>query len=276
MKTRISTLPVLSAAALALSIAAFAPAAPAQDEPPEFSELRVLIEINATAGDAGFQVLADGEAWRRMAITAPDGGKIYEVRGYGSVRRQGLTENFFESAEPPCSEQPLAEFLERFPAGEYTFTGKTNGNENLRGEAVLTHDLPGAPENLAPSGDGVDGTQPVVITWTAGLGLGNCPAGDADIGDPETLAYQVVVERVDPEPELVLSVDLEPDGGSAVQSVTLPAEFVRPGAIYKYEVVAIEARVGEDQEVSRGNQTISEDFFCTFTATGEDPCELPE
>ena len=51
--------------------------------------------------------------------------------------------------------------------------------------------------------------------------------------------------------------------------VTVPMEFLQAGAIYKYEVVAIEDRGGEP-----GNQTLSETFFCTSPIATVD-CELP-
>lgn len=238
----------------------------------EFDELRVLIEINATDGDAGFQALLDGEGWDEVTIRDPEGEKLYTVKGFGSIGEQGLAENFFESAEPSCDEVPLAEFLDRFPAGEYVFSGKTGEGGVLDGQAVLTHDLPRAPVNLTPTGDGIDAGNPVTISWTAGSDLGNCPPDDAPIGEPELFGYEVVVEREDPEPLVVFSAEVPPDA----TGVTIPPEFLLADAIYKYEVIAIEQQGDEETGVTKGNQTISEDFFCTFMATLEDPCELPE
>jgi hypothetical protein len=56
-------------------------------------------------------------------------------------------------------------------------------------------------------------------------------------------------------------------------SVTISPEFMQNGAIYKFEVVAIEERLNEDNEPVKGNQSISVIFFCTL---GVNPCELPE
>lgn len=265
---------MFAASAVALAIVALATTAPASwaQEESEFSELRVLIEINATDGDAGFQVLIDGDEWKEVTIRDPNRMKLFTAKGYGSARGQGLTENFFESAEPSCDELPLADFLARFPSGEYLITGKTIDGRMLMGEANLTHDLPRAPMNLAPTGDGVDPAAPVVIAWTAGVDLGNCPPNGADVGDPAVFGYQVVVEREDPQPLTVFTVDLP----ASATAVTIPHEFLQADAIYKYEVVAIEARMNEDLEMERGNQTISENFFCTFVETMERPCKLPE
>ena len=76
----------------------------------------------------------------------------------------------------------------------------------------------------------------------------------------------VVVEREVPEPLIVFTVEVPADA----TSVTIPAEFLEASGIYKYEVIAIEDRDGE-----RGNQTISESFFCTAPIATID-CELPE
>lgn len=246
----------------------------AQDEEPEFSELRVFIEINATDGDAGFQVFIDGDEWKEVMLRDTEGMQIYSVKGYGSIREQGMTENAFESAEPSCDEVTLGEFLKRFPEGEYLFTGKTVDGDKLEGEAILTHILPGTPEDLAPGGGGVDVNNPVVVSWTPGMTLGNCsPFGAViTIPEPEDLfGYQVVVEREEPGPLGVFTVDVPP----TVNAVTIPSEFLEEDAIYKYEVVAIEARE-DDGEVKRGNQTIAESFFCTFEPTPAELCELEE
>jgi hypothetical protein len=259
---------------LTLSLSAVNQAGWANEEAPEFSELRVLIEINATDGDAGFQAIVDGDEWKEVMLREPGGMQIYSVKGYGSVREQGLTENFFESAEPSCDEVTLGDFLERFPAGEYLFSGKTIEGEKLAGEAILTHVLPGAPENLAPVGGGVDVNNPVAISWAPGLGLGNCPPYGAVVTIPEPtdlFGYQVVVEREDPEPLAVFTVEMP----ATADAVTIPAEFLQEDAIYKYEVVVIEGR-DNDGELEKGNQTISENFFCTFVPSPAEPCVLPE
>jgi hypothetical protein len=62
--------------------------------------------------------------------------------------------------------------------------------------------------------------------------------------------YQVIVEL--PEPLRVFSVDLP----ASVTSVTVPPEFLRPGAEYKFEVLAIARGGGR-------NQTITESSFTT-------------
>jgi hypothetical protein len=218
--------------------------------------------------------MGDADRWTTVSIRGvdPDRELLYKVRGFAGAAEQGLTENFFESAEPDCEEQPLDEFLERFPAGEHRFRVKTQDEEILTGSSFLTHELPGAPEMLAPTGGGIDETQTVVISWTAGTTLGNCPPDGVDISAPGSVplfGYEVLVEREEPEPLLKYTVQVD----ASQTSVSLPPEFVQEEGIYKYEVVAIESGLDEDDEEEKGNQTISEAFFCT---TGINPCELPE
>ena len=265
---------VAAMAALALALTAGAAVAQEEEEDPEISEKWVRIEINATDGDAGFQGMGDADGWTAMSIwrVDPDKERLYKVKGFGGVAEQGLTENFFESSEPPCDEQPLDDFLLRFPAGEHKFRVKTLEEEVIKGSSFLTHELPGAPENLAPQGGGIDETMPVVISWTAGTTLGNCPAETTILtppGDVPLWGYEVVVEREDPEPLLIYTVQVPP----TQTSVTISPEFIEADAVYKFEVVAIESRLDEEEEEEAGNQTISEAFFCT---TGVAPCELPD
>jgi hypothetical protein len=264
--------PLLATAAFVVAAGGFGSITWAEEES-DFSELRVLIEINATDGDAGFHAKIDADGWKKVRLYDPDGNLLYKVKGKGAVKQQGLTENFFESAEPSCEEVPLAVVLDRFPEGEYEAEGRSIENEKMEGETELTHDLPGAPEALSPGpDDAVEASAPVVITWVAGATLDNCPdlEGLAAILDDEAdlFGYQVVIGREDPGPALdvVIEIPALPPGPKAV---TIPPEFLVAGAIYKYEVVAIEDRDGE-----RGNQTISESFFCTLPVAGE--CALPE
>jgi len=264
---------VISSAAFALALTA-APASWAQEEP-EWSELRVNMEINGTDGDAGFQIFLDGDDWGSATVRNPSGKKIYEVRAGGSALAQGLTENFVESAEPSCVDDPLDAFLERWPEGEYDFTGRSTDNEPFDDVAVFTHFIPAIPENLMFH----SGTREISWTWpSAANELGNCPfPGDADPGlEPTTLVLEnelfgfqvILMPDFDPLVEFIIEVD------ASQRRVTVPPEFtLETGEIYKYEVLVIGA--GADTEADfpldpedlddelRGNQTIAES---TFTA----------
>ena len=206
----------------------------------QLDEAEIYIEINDTDGDAGIQMMLDGEDWKRMRAWDPFEVKILDVKARGAVGIQGMTELFFESAEPSFDEQPLAAFLALFPEGIYRFKGVTTDGTTLRGEAELTHDLPAAPDLVSPA-DGQDDVDPdnTVIEWMTVAD----PPGSSIVG------YQVIVEREEPS-LLVFSADV----GPGVTSVTVPPEFMESGTEYKYEVLAIE---------ESGNQTISEAEFDT-------------
>lgn len=211
-----------------------------------FSKTKIIIEVNATAGDAGIQVSVDAPGWMRLEVFDPNGQKIFEGSGSGSVGMQGVTELFFESAEPSFDELPLDELFFRFPKGMYTFVGITGDGRTLSGKATLTHNIPDGPVIGAPQeGAVVDPTLPAVISWE--------PVKDPFPGTEstvKTVGYQVIVERVKPQPLRVFSVDLP----ATATQVTVSSEFIQANAEYNVEVLAIEAG---------GNQTISERRFKT-------------
>jgi hypothetical protein len=267
---------VLCSTVLALSLAVNAGASWAQNEV-EFEVVRVLIEINGTDGDAGFQLELDGDAWRFVDLFDPTGRRIYRVRGFGSVAAQGLTENFFESAEPSCEEVPLDVVLGRFPEGEYEAEGRTIDDVEISGDAILRHALPAIPVELEATN-----SASIALNWEwPGADLGECPddEGLADLltTEADLFGFQIVVGREVPEPLLELVVELGPDA----RTVDLPDGFIEPGATYKWEVIAIGAGVDpETEEVDparKGNQVIAEDEFCTDANSAAIDCpEQPE
>jgi hypothetical protein len=81
----------------------------------EYDEAHIFFELNNSDGDLGIHSLIDGEEWRSLVIRDPDGRKMLNVNVKGRLRQQGLTEFFFESAEPVFDDLPPAEFFDRFP-----------------------------------------------------------------------------------------------------------------------------------------------------------------
>ncbi len=210
----------------------------------EFSDARIIIEINATDGDSGIQMFVDGEGWKRLAVYDPRARRVLSVRGRGGVGQTGLTELFFESAEPGFDELPLDEFLERFPEGEYHFVGRSVERDWLVGVAELTHNLPAGPNILVPEEDATVSPNGLTVIWeavTTQFGGG--------ILDGDIVAYQVIVEQEEP----VLRV-FSADVPGNVTSMSIPGEFLQPGVEYKVEVLAIE---------ESGNQTLTEVPFFT-------------
>jgi hypothetical protein len=214
------------------------PAAP-QTGTMKLDDTAIFIEINDTDGDAGVQLFLDGEGWDSMRVFDPAGNKILDIRAAGSVGIQGITELFFESAEPSFEEQPLAELLALFPEGNYRFEGRTTDGVSLIGKARLTHALPAGPRIVSPIEDDPVDPGNTVIEWQ----LVPDPPGSKIVG------YEVIVERESPSLR-VFSADV----GPTTTRLTVSPEFLQPGTAYKVEVLAIE---------TSGNQTISERPFET-------------
>jgi hypothetical protein len=175
------------------------------------------------------------------------------------LERQGLTEIFFESAEPPFDELAPADFFRRFPSGTYEIEGKTLAGKELESEMELTHVMPAPPVptvNEMPMAMQCDEEEPgydatmveagdsVTIAWRRVTMSHPDPngggAGVQPLVDVEMHNYEVVVE-VDVESNgqaftSVFSVVLPPH----VTSVTVPKEIIDLGHTFKYEVLARE------------------------------------
>ncbi len=68
-----------------------------------------------------------------------------DIRARSGLRRQGLTELFFESAEPTFDELDPEKFFPRFREGLYEWEGKTLEHQEIEGEVWLSHIIPAAP-----------------------------------------------------------------------------------------------------------------------------------
>jgi hypothetical protein len=236
----------------------------------DFGECKALIEINATDGDIGFHFLMDGDDLISGQIEDPNGTKVFEEKAKGPLREQKLTETFGESAEPLCWPDPeaeedeeivtLEEFLQRWAAGFYVFSGKGEGGEKSIGESLLTHMLPAAPSGVNFTGS--------MIVWDAGDDLGNCAsfqdlstlvAGGVLPMHPQNVpvaAWEIVlepdVEDGNPTGKLVFS--LRVPGTIATKEVTVPAEYL--------------ASLPEDTPVKIEVGAIGDDDNATFTEVG--------
>jgi hypothetical protein len=210
-------------------------AVPAQPEQVELEIARIFIEYNFSGNDLGFHVFLDGEDWTDLKISDPTGTKIFDVSGKGGYANFGLTELFFEGAEPNLSDVPVADLLALFPEGEYTFIGKTADNQKIVGAATLTHNVPDAPTvstQAAACGNTID------ITWTPVNG----PAAILPGGTVEIVGYQVIVGSF----QVTVPAN--------VTSVTVPEQFYQSleSGVQDFEVLAIDVS---------GNQTIREGTF---------------
>lgn len=201
-----------------------------------FKQARIYWEYNSSGNDLGVHVSLDAEDWKRLRIENPRERTLFEVKGKGPYQNLGMTELFFEGAEPSLNEFPLRDLLALFPEGDYTFEGRTVDGEDLESTHAFTHAIPAGPSVSATVG----ANSALTIGWTEVTGP---PPGFPN--RPIVISgYQVIVGS--------FQVTLPP----TARSVTVPPEFVAslaPGQ-HDFEVLAIE---------QGGNQTITEGTYTT-------------
>jgi hypothetical protein len=201
----------------------------------KFEAARIYIEYNSTDNDLGFHVFLDAEDWKSMKIVNPSGVTIFEVTGKGPYGKPnlGLSELFFEGAEPTLDVFPLDDLLALFPEGKYKFIGVTADGVKLTSTSTFTHAVPDGPVVSSE----VDNNS-VVIRWQH---VTSPPPGFPN-ENIAIVGYQIIVDP--------FQVTLP----ASSTEVTLPAEFVASLArgVHGFEVLAIEAG---------GNQTITAGSF---------------
>ncbi len=108
---------------------------------------RIFFEYNSSDNDLGVHVFLDGEDWNKLKIVNPNGLEIFEVKAKGGYHDLGLTEMFFEGAEPSLDEVPLEALLALFPEGVYRFSAKTVEEGDLVSAATFSHAVPAGPDS---------------------------------------------------------------------------------------------------------------------------------
>lgn len=230
-------LPVFLVAAVALILGTAAPQASAKKKEKEEVPLeiaKIYFEYNSSGNDLGVHVFLDGEDWKEIKIFNPCGKVIFKVEGKQAYKELGMTELFFEGAEPNLDDVPLEDLLEMFPEGEYEFEGRTVDGAEIEGEAFLSHAIADGP---VVSADDVVGDM-LVIEWDE---VDSHPDGFPD-EEIEIVGYQILVGS--------FQVTLP----ETARHVTVPPEFVDSleSGMHDFEVLAIEAS---------GNQSITEGTF---------------
>lgn len=233
------------------------------DEEP-FDEAFLFFELNDTDGDLGIHGKIDGDEWKYLEIEDPHDRKMLNIWVRGRLRKQGLTELFFESAEPcfpeTCEdgEEGLEpdEFFARFPEGEYDIEGYTLDGEERESEVILSQIIPAAPGSVEVNGDEVgdecveDVTRPVVLSWdaaeTSHPDLGR-------VGPVQIRYYEVVIEIDESDFKSTSMIPRIPVAGRA--SWTIPDDFfvvtagIAPENEYKFEILARTNVYDEDNEL---------------------------
>jgi hypothetical protein len=224
-----------------------------EDEIP-FAVATLYFELNDTDGDLGIHALIDGEPWKTLKIEGPNEKELLDIRIQRRLRRQGLTEIFFESAEPGFDELSPEDFFRRFPEGEYEIEVETLDRQEMESTAWVTHVMPAPPDNISlnnlPAAEDCDAADlpavsaPVIIRWDP-VTPSHPEIGRSGV-EIDVEKYQVVVSEEDL--GVVLSVDLPP----TETEFEVPEDFTNLSNAFKFEILVRE---------TNGNQTAVESCF---------------
>jgi hypothetical protein len=222
----------------------------------EFSEAELFFELNNTDGDLGIHASIDGGPYTMLEIDDSKGRTILLTTASGRLAKQGLTQYFFESAEPSFDELAPEEFFSRFPEGVYEIEAKGLAGERFEATVELSHVLAAPVGNITVNG--VDAAEdcddvlnlpvvsdPVTIDWDPVV------ESHPEIGTPgemiEIVRYQFFVEQGD----VKFAVDLPTDPVEVTQFM-VPSEIISQGGVFKFEIIA---------RTETGNNTAIENCF---------------
>ena len=158
-----------------------------------------------------------------MNLAGPKDSPVFHILADGRLAEIGITELRFESAEPSP-----AEVLSRFPAGVYEFDGLAVDGTRLLSTSRLSQRLAPAP-TLLRDGQVVDRNN-AVVQWNA----------------PDAERVEIIITHVDLDEVLDVTVS------ASTTQLTLPPQFLRPGAEYTIELLSI---------AQNRNRTIAESTF---------------
>ena len=251
MKKHTHRFPVLPMTMAVLTLGVVAPAAWAV----EFPEAELFFEINDSAGDLGIHSSIDGPAWKKLTIKDPKKRTILEITPEGRLGRQGLTQLFIESAEPPFAELAPEKFFRRFPEGAYVVRARTLDGGQLRSTVRPSHVMAARPGNINVNGvpsAGCDVTPfptvsaPVLVNWDA-VTTSHPQIGKS--GPVEIVRYQFFVSA---RPDIGTGFDVAVDLPATVTEFEVPAAMLALSTEFKYEIIA---------RTASGNNTAVEACF---------------
>lgn len=235
----------------AMTSAAFMMAVPQAALPAQFTQAELYFELNDTDGDLGFHSSIDGGPYPRLEIVRSPDRTLLVIEANGGLSKQGLTQLFFESAEPAFSELSPERFFKRFPEGPYEIFAERQDGKTLKATVVVSHVMAAPPSNITLSGvPAVENcdvkplplvSKPVVIDWDP------VTQSHPTIGKPgkvDIALYQLFVEREG----VKLSLDLPPD----ITRFSVPPEVIALGNEFKFEIIA---------RTATGNNTAIESCF---------------
>lgn len=194
-----------------------------------FAEARILVEWNASDGDAEVVVRVDADVGlERLLIVNPHGRTVLDLRSK-HTHALGLRKIALETPEPL-----LEDVLAAYPQGCYLFLGRSTDGQVLFSSVELSHSLPDAPvitfplagATGVPAGSGA-------VTWTAG---------------PDAEGFFFELESDD------AGVDLKANLLGSTTSFGFPAGFL---------IADTEFQVGVGARAENGNLTVVEHTFTT-------------
>ena len=265
MKMKMYAPPLLPGAIVLLVLSLTAPPSWADQNEEPFEIARLFFQLNNTDEDLGIHLSVDGEPWKHLEIDDYRDRRIFLVRSEGRLRRQGITEFKFESAEPDFETFPAARFFRRFREGEYDIEGRGLDGTEYESEVVLTHLMPAPPENLLVNGlatpeecdpeeppeDIPTVSGPFMITWdpvtTSHPELGT--PGEVDI---EVVRYEVEIEREEPS-FFKMGANIHGPGPTQYE---VPASLFASGDLVKFQIL-----VQGGDATGMENETSSESCF---------------
>jgi hypothetical protein len=246
---KLRSLPLL-AVPLALTSLALAAARQPGPQNRQLEQAELFVELNDTDGDLGLHAAIDGGTWTSLEIEDPGERALLELFSRTRLRRQGLTQLAFESAEPTFEELDPAAFFRRFPEGWYEIEALAQDGGLFAGRARLSHIMAGPPEATVsgiPAAEDCDAPSlpqvgsPVTIDWEP---VTTSHQENGRKGPVKISRYQFFVERG----ATKLSVDLPP----TITEFEIPASLTALAGQYKFEIIA---------RTSTGNNTAIESCF---------------
>lgn len=221
----------------------------------QIATAKLIIEFNSTDDDVGVHGAFDDHGWSELCVFDPNGKPIAAFDPKGQLNTLTMAGVFFESREPPAEEYAMADLFADFPQGKYAVRGKTFEGKILVGSATFTHDVPAPPTITSPA-LAPEPEQPGPAVARQGLTVDWLPVTATVTGGPvDITGYQVIVTKVDHDDPHGFSRPIyDVHVPAALDSLTVPAEFLQPSTVYELEVLALE---------DSGNQTISVGYFLT-------------
>ena len=251
--------PKISIFLLAAAMSAPTLAVADDDEELEFEEAFIFFELNNTDGDLGIHAKIDGDEWKKLKIEDSKGRSMLNIKVKGRLKKQGLTELFFESAEPIFEDLDPEDFFKRFPEGTYEIEAKTLDGEEMESEVEVSHIMPAPPGGVNVNGDEADVEEEACthsetsVSGSITIDWDPVTMSHPTIGTPKggpvavTIAsYQVVVEIDEETP--VLSIVLP----STITEIEIPDAFIGLTTEWKFEILA---------QLENGNATAVESCF---------------